>query len=70
METLEILPGYYRSSATSLDVRECLYADACVGGSEAGEYCATGYGGPCKKFGTPPRGWIGGTGEGVILASL
>lgn len=48
LATLEILPGYYRSLATSTDIRECFFEDACEGGDVAGEYCATGYTGPCK----------------------
>ncbi|CAN0467021.1 unnamed protein product, partial [Ectocarpus sp. 8 AP-2014] len=46
LATLEILPGYYRSSATSTDIRECFYEDACEGGKVVGEYCAAGYTGP------------------------
>lgn len=46
IETLDIAPGYWRSSRTSREIRECYEADACVGGSE--EYCKTGHGGPCK----------------------
>ncbi|CAM9835821.1 unnamed protein product, partial [Ectocarpus sp. 12 AP-2014] len=46
LATLEILPGFYRSSVTSTDIRECFYEDACEGGQVVGEYCATGYSGP------------------------
>lgn len=48
LSTLELLPGFYRSSATSTDIRECFHEDACSGGDAVGSYCAEGYGGPCK----------------------
>ncbi|CAM9844184.1 unnamed protein product [Scytosiphon promiscuus] len=57
LETLEILPGFYRSSENSTDIRECFYEGACQGGQIPGEYCAKGYGGPycavCKKGYSP-----------------
>ncbi|CAN0056334.1 unnamed protein product, partial [Scytosiphon promiscuus] len=46
VETLEILPGFYRSSETSLDIRECFHEQACAGGEIVGEYCSEGYSGP------------------------
>lgn len=49
IETLELLPGFYRSTLTSSDIRECLYEAACHGGRILGEYCAPGYSGPCEK---------------------
>ncbi|CAN0483892.1 unnamed protein product, partial [Scytosiphon promiscuus] len=48
LETMGILPGYYRISATSVVVRECYQDKACTGGDEAGHYCAKGYEGPCE----------------------
>eukprot|EP00752_Nemacystus_decipiens_P010199 g9089.t1 len=44
LETLELARGYWRSSTTSTEIRECYETDSCVGGTE--EYCATGYDGP------------------------
>lgn len=46
LETLELAPGYWRSSSTSRDIKECYETDSCAGGTE--EYCATGYDGPCE----------------------
>ncbi|CAM9448508.1 unnamed protein product, partial [Hapterophycus canaliculatus] len=46
LETLEILPGFYRPSENSTDIRECFYAGACQGGQTPENYCAQGYGGP------------------------
>ncbi|CAM9935287.1 unnamed protein product [Ectocarpus sp. 6 AP-2014] len=46
LATLEILPGFYRSSETSTDIRECFHKQACEGGSAVGTYCAEGYIGP------------------------
>lgn len=50
LATLEILPGFFRSSLFSTDVRKCFYKEACQGGYELAEYCATGYGGPCEPI--------------------
>lgn len=47
IDTLEILPGFYRSSLASTDVRECMRKEACVGGVMPSGYCAEGYSGPC-----------------------
>lgn len=47
IDTLEILPGFFRSSLASTDVRECLREEACVGGVMPNDYCAEGYTGPC-----------------------
>jgi len=39
--------GYWRSAATSTDVRECkLGKVACAGGNETSQYCRRGYSGP------------------------
>ncbi|CAN0030927.1 unnamed protein product [Scytosiphon promiscuus] len=44
LETLDLERGYWRSSITSRDVRECYETDACVGGTSG--YCGAGYDGP------------------------
>ncbi|CAM9183884.1 unnamed protein product, partial [Ectocarpus sp. 12 AP-2014] len=46
LATLEVLPGFYRSSETSTDIRECFHKKACDGGSAVGTYCSEGYIGP------------------------
>lgn len=46
LETLDLKPGYWRSSNTSRDIRECYEAAACVGGQQG--LCASGYEGPCE----------------------
>ena len=48
LETFDLLPGYFRVSAHSRDVRECYRKESCAGGDNALNYCATGYTGPCK----------------------
>lgn len=49
VESLELEEGYYRVSNTSHDIMECYREAACTGGDDAGDYCATGYTGPCKS---------------------
>ena len=49
-ETLNIMPGFYRTSNQSREVLECYREKACVGGSNADRYCAEGYAGPCEEF--------------------
>jgi len=47
--TLESLPleeGFWRTTSTSTDIRACIVKEACVGGTEAGKYCAEGHEGP------------------------
>ncbi|CAN0361070.1 unnamed protein product [Scytosiphon promiscuus] len=46
LESLQMLPGYWRRSTTSRDIRECYEPAACVGGTQ--ELCASGYEGPCE----------------------
>lgn len=46
LESLLLAPGYWRSSGTSTEIRECYEADACVGGTNG--YCGAGYDGPCR----------------------
>lgn len=46
LETLDLERGYWRSSSTSREIRECYEADSCVGGT--GGYCGAGYDGPCE----------------------
>ena len=46
LRSLELQKGFWRSSSTSKDIRECYEEKACVGG--AFDYCAIGYTGPCK----------------------
>lgn len=55
LATLEVLPGFYRSSETSTDIRECFHKQACEGGSAVGTYCAEGYIGPCEEA---KRKWL------------
>lgn len=51
LETLELEPGFFRTSNTSHTVRECFQESACKGGTDASDdgYCAAGYEGPCKR---------------------
>lgn len=49
LANLEIVPGFYRSSLSSIDIRECFYKEACQGGNTLADYCATGYTGPCES---------------------
>ena len=49
--TLSVSPGYWRESIDSNEALACPYEKACIGGIVAkggDEYCAKGYGGPCK----------------------
>lgn len=48
LEMLELDRGYYRTSSTSQDLLECHQKQACVGGSNAEQYCASGYRDACK----------------------
>lgn len=48
LATFDLLAGYYRVSADSRNVLECYRKDSCTGGTNALNYCATGYRGPCK----------------------
>ncbi|CAM9477686.1 unnamed protein product [Ectocarpus fasciculatus] len=41
--TLELEPGYYRTSADSREVLQCHQEEACLGGVDTSEYCASGY---------------------------
>ena len=50
LETLDLMPGFFRTSNKSREVLECYREEACVGGSTAGRYCAEGYAGPCEEF--------------------
>ena len=52
LANLPLAKGYWRSSNESTIIRQCLFEDACKGGSEIGgsnDYCADGYQGPCKS---------------------
>ncbi len=51
LETLELEPGYYRTSNKSHTVLECFQEAACKGGTDASNngYCADGYTGPCER---------------------
>lgn len=44
LESLSIQQGFWRSSGTSKEIRECYEESACVGGT--GSYCQEGYQGP------------------------
>ncbi|CAN0108566.1 unnamed protein product, partial [Ascophyllum nodosum] len=46
LKTLDLMSGFYRTSYKSREVLECYREEACVGGSDAGSYCAEGYAGP------------------------
>ncbi|CAN0364157.1 unnamed protein product [Ascophyllum nodosum] len=46
LETLNLMPGFYRTFNKSRDVLECYREEACMGGSNADTYCAEGYAGP------------------------
>ena len=48
--TLTLSKGFFRTSNESHNVLSCYHADACLGGSDAGGYCAPGYMGPCEKY--------------------
>lgn len=52
LETLELEPGYYRTSNKSHNVLECFREAACEGGIDATDdgYCADGYSGPCESI--------------------
>lgn len=52
LETLELEPGYYRTSNKSHNVLECFQEAACKGGVDAAGdgYCAEGYSGPCESL--------------------
>ena len=54
LEMLELDRGYYRTSSTSELVVECHREKACIGGSSAGHYCASGYTDVCE---TPTHCW-------------
>jgi len=43
LTTLNLLKGYWRSGPLSGDIRECIAEEACVGGSDATDYCADGH---------------------------
>lgn len=50
--TLPLARGYWRSSNATTTIRQCLYDEACEGGSviqESNDYCAVGYEGPCER---------------------
>ena len=53
LETLNLMPGFYRTFNKSRDVLECYREEACMGGSNADTYCAEGYAGPCEGFYLP-----------------
>lgn len=48
LATFHLMEGYYRVSAQSRVIRECYQVEACSGGIDHLNYCATGYTGPCK----------------------
>ena len=75
VETLPLLPGYWRQSAGAAYVRPCPVKGntSCAGGANASELCTTGHRGPfCSLC---EDGYYGGRGVGcqrcdVELASL
>ena len=46
LETLRVLPGYWRTNNRSSDVRPCPVAEACVGWNVSASYCREGHTGP------------------------
>ena len=50
LETLDLMPGFFRTSKQSKEVLECNRKDACLGGPTVALYCAEGYTGPCEGF--------------------
>ncbi|CAN0231803.1 unnamed protein product, partial [Ascophyllum nodosum] len=46
LETLNLMPGFFRTSTKSREVLECYRKEACMGGSIVSRYCAEGYAGP------------------------
>ncbi|CAM9484360.1 unnamed protein product [Ascophyllum nodosum] len=46
LETLDLMPGFFRTSKQSKEVLECHRKDACLGGPTVALYCAEGYTGP------------------------
>ena len=59
LETLNLMPGFYRTYYKSREVLECHREEACVGGSNASRFCAKGYTGPCEEFYLPIVGLTG-----------
>ncbi|CAN0014564.1 unnamed protein product [Scytosiphon promiscuus] len=43
LSELNLLSGYYRTSAESQDVLKCYQEEACVGGTDVSQYCREGY---------------------------
>ena len=64
VHSLDVVPGFWRDSALSIDVRACPSTAPCVGGSNYTALCDTGYSGPycavCDKgyssVGSSPTG--------------
>lgn len=49
LESLQIKPGYWRSTNRSLDIKACYNQQACLGGlTREDGYCREGYEGPCE----------------------
>ena len=46
LETLNILPGFWRTSPNSTEVLACLNADHCQGGNKTTDFCSDGNSGP------------------------
>jgi len=47
LETLRVLPGFWRSGDSSKDVRACTVTEACIGGNATTDgYCRDGHEGP------------------------
>ena len=63
---MEVLPGYWRSTSWTWNVRVCQHAVGCAGGTMGGadmqSLCAMGHTGPCVSLPAPParRSWNGG----------
>lgn len=50
LETLTIMPGYWRSVAASWTILSCWNEEACLGGvTDNADFCESGYKGPCER---------------------
>ncbi|CAN0375421.1 unnamed protein product, partial [Scytosiphon promiscuus] len=46
---LTLKNGYFRTSNQSYVILQCFRRNACQGGKDADDYCASGYTGPCEN---------------------
>ena len=45
-ETLDVLPGFWSTSNSSVEILPCLNSKHCMGGNKTTDFCANGYSGP------------------------